>query len=393
MSRRRVLVVAPAPPPYSGPEMVTVTVMEGLKECGFEVEHLNSTIRRRNSDKGKLTPAALVALLRLTVRLWGRLSTRRYGAVYTILSQNTTGFGRDALIILSAAIWRCPIVAHLHGGNFHVFVRHSSWWMQRLIRLTIPRITRLVLLGDRLRRTVSGAVPDHRVRVVHNGISADQLVNGRSFDTLWRGRRHASDGVKLVYIGLLSNAKGVGDLLAAIPAVLREAPATEFVLAGEIIASERNITRDEQGQIIRADNFHDRMKAVLEAHSRNVSYQGIVQGEEKAEMLSHADVFLMASYSEGMPFALLEAMAFGLPIVATPVGAIPDILSDPEHAYFVPVGRPSAIADRMLHLVRDSRSRRRMGEANYGYVRRSLSLAQTAKNIASVLEEAMAIRS
>lgn len=387
--RHRVLVVAPTPPPYSGPEMVTVALIDGLRNNGFVVEHLNSTIRIRNSDKGKLTAAAVASLLRLTVHLWGKLSTGQYSAVYTILSQNNMGFGRDAVVIFSAAIWRRPIVAHLHGGNFHTFVEYSTWWMRRIISLTMPRITRLILLGDRVRRTVSRAIPDNRVRVVHNGINADQLVNGKSFDSLWQERRHASEGIRVVHLGLLSNAKGIGDVLAAIPAVLAAGPTTQFVFAGEIIASERNITRDEQGHIIESGNLHERIDAVLRAHSANVSYRGVVRGQEKGELLTQADVFIMPSYSEGMPFALLEAMAFGLPIVSTAVGAIPDILRDPEHAAFVPVGEASVLADRVLALIRDARARRVMGQANYGYVRRSLSQNQMVKDIADVIEEAI----
>ncbi len=78
-------------------------------------------------------------------------------------------------------------------------------------------------------------------------------------------------------------------------------------------------------------------------------------------MLAEADVFLLASHAEGMPNAVLEAMAAALPVVATGVGAIPEMLPD---GLLVPVGDPAAIARVLLELAGDPERRRELGRRN-----------------------------
>ena len=75
-----------------------------------------------------------------------------------------------------------------------------------------------------------------------------------------------------------------------------------------------------------------------------------------------ADVFVQPSHVEGMSNALLEAMASGLPAVATAVGAAPQMIEDGASGFLVPPGRPDALADALEHLLADSALRRSMGE-------------------------------
>src|SRR4029079_8059166 len=76
-----------------------------------------------------------------------------------------------------------------------------------------------------------------------------------------------------------------------------------------------------------------------------VSFAGGVFGADKVSLFAQAEVFILPSYSEGLPYALLEAMAAGIPVVATPVGAIPDVISHGTHGFLVPPRDGKAIAE------------------------------------------------
>ena len=94
-----------------------------------------------------------------------------------------------------------------------------------------------------------------------------------------------------------------------------------------------------------------------------VSFTGPVFGGDKFNLLADADALVLASYSEGLPYALLEAMAAGAAVVATRVGAIPDVVIDGVHGLLIPPRDPEAIARAIAKLASDADSLARMSAA------------------------------
>jgi glycosyltransferase involved in cell wall biosynthesis len=91
-----------------------------------------------------------------------------------------------------------------------------------------------------------------------------------------------------------------------------------------------------------------------------VDFLGVAGPDRLREVYRSADVFCLPSYREGLPLAILEAMAFGLPVVATPVGGIPDVVVDGESGLLVEPGDPKALADAITRLA-DAELRMRIG--------------------------------
>ena len=95
----------------------------------------------------------------------------------------------------------------------------------------------------------------------------------------------------------------------------------------------------------------------------NVSTLGPVPSEEIAGLMAAADVLCLPSYSEGMPNVVLEAGACGLPVVATGVGGIPEVVKDGETGYLVPPRQPERLAEAVIKLALDPGLRGEMGRA------------------------------
>src|SRR5207244_8428982 len=97
--------------------------------------------------------------------------------------------------------------------------------------------------------------------------------------------------------------------------------------------------------------------------SAEVRFMGAIDGDDKARLLAQADVLLLPSYSEGLPYALLEGMAAGAVPIATRVGAIPDVMGEGAHGRFVPARDPEAIARAIAALAADRAALARMSAA------------------------------
>jgi glycosyltransferase involved in cell wall biosynthesis len=108
-------------------------------------------------------------------------------------------------------------------------------------------------------------------------------------------------------------------------------------------------------------------RPALAAAVRDLGLTGAVdllgERDDVAELLAGADVFALCSASEGLPMSVLEAMAAGLPVVASDVGGVPELVRDGETGLLVPPARPAALASALERLAADAALRRRLGEA------------------------------
>ena len=107
----------------------------------------------------------------------------------------------------------------------------------------------------------------------------------------------------------------------------------------------------------------------------DVRFVGYVSGEDKAGELRRADCYVFPSYEEGMPISVLEAMAFGLPVITRPVGALADFFEDGVMGYMTESKAPGVLAGLMQKLLDDPAARERMGQYNQQFAWEHFSAA------------------
>jgi len=135
------------------------------------------------------------------------------------------------------------------------------------------------------------------------------------------------------YIGRLSQEKGILNFMEAIPEVLEERGNTSFFVGGD-------------GQL------HDKVKQGLERENLNkVQFVGWIPHDELPRYLSDLKLLVLPSYTEGLPNIMLEAMACGTPVLATPVGAIPDVIRDCETGFIMEDNSPECIARNIIRVL------------------------------------------
>lgn len=238
---------------------------------------------------------------------------------------------------LVPAIWRgVPTILHLHGAEFRLFYdEECRGWQKRLIRYVFDRCSLVVVLSDEWQRWVRSITVNPRVEVLFNPVVPPSVGPKKS----------SALPPSLLALGRLGQRKGTYDLLEAAARLRADGLDFRLRLGGD-------------GELEQA-----RRRAVELDLADRVDFLGWVSGAAKEAELQHASVFALPSYNEGLPMAILEAMAAGLPVVSTPIGGIPDAVRDAVDGYLVKPGDIDALTRRLGELLGDSNLRMRMGQS------------------------------
>ncbi|HEX2531234.1 MAG TPA: glycosyltransferase family 4 protein [Burkholderiaceae bacterium] len=309
-----------------------------------------------HADGGKLTKLRFLATSWLAyVRL---LLGRKVALTHVHVASNFS-FWRKSLFLVPTILFRVPSLLHLHGGGFSGFYENGCNDFGRyLIRYVFDRADGIIVLSDAWQRWVRNISRNARIVPINNPVRLPPDVD-------FAQREPAT----ILFLGRLGKRKGTYDLLAAVAGLTGRYPNLKLLLGG--------------------DGKLERVKEEAESLGigSHVEILGWVSGEDKSELLKRASIYVLPSYAEGLPMSVLEAMACGLPIVSTPVGGIPEVVTDGVEGYLVPPGDVAALVGALDRLLSDGDLRRRMGEAARHRAENTFSVERVLPQLESLYRE------
>ena len=325
MKAPRVLMVGTALDGRGGvAAVVSVLRRHGL----FEREAVRYVATHRDGPRLRKAGGALTGLWRIALAC-----LHRPPAVVHVHAASRASFLRKSLVLLIARRAGCKTIFHLHGGAFRQFATQEAGpLLRRWIRHTLRRSSVVITLSDSWAGFVRGFAPGARVAVVPNAVplpapAPDGAIAGR-----------------VLFLGRLEAGKGVFELLGA-GALLADAyPALRLVLGGEGDADAVMCRAAELG-------IADRVELL-----------GWVDAARRDAELAKASVFCLPSHAEGLPMAMLEAMAARKAVVASRVGGIPETLRDGDNGLLVPARDERALAAALGSVLGDGALRERLAE-------------------------------
>ena len=243
-------------------------------------------------------------------------------------------FWRKSLYILLSFALRCPVIFHLHGGGFRGFFRHSPVLAQKAIRRILERCARVIVLSQAWADAAHDISPRIKTSILANPVMLPPSPAHGPLD-----KRQ----VCLLFLGRLEMDKGVFDLLEAFARIADSRPWLKLILAG-----------DGDIALIKA-------KIAELGIQCQVDLPGWVEGSKKLQLLNEASLFVLPSYIEGLPMSMLEAMAYGLPIVVSRVGGIPEAVTEGKDGVLVTPGDIHSLQAEIARLVDDASIRKEMG--------------------------------
>ena len=248
------------------------------------------------------------------------------------LSSNGS-FYRKVVLAMALLVVKKPYIIHLHGSEFRQFYAKSPKVVQLFCRLMMRKATSVLVLGREWKNFVVEALtcqPGH-VHILPNAVPGPVAVPER-----------AGQGGKILFTGRVGKRKGVPELLEAVRGLPADHDWT-LTLAGDV-------TDDEV------------RKMVAEAPESVISTGWLSQRKLK-DVLQQNSIFVLPSHAEGLPLALLDAMAWGLAPVVTDVGSVTDVITDGKDGVLVKVGDAASIRAALLELVADPARATALGNA------------------------------
>jgi glycosyltransferase involved in cell wall biosynthesis len=289
---------------------------------------------------------------------------------YKIIHINTFfgghGVFRDAVFIIFAKMMRKKSIVFFRGWDWK-FSEKEKNRIFRLIKYIYLKPDALIVLSSKEKRQLqswgyNGLIFSETTTVdwhLVQGVAAESITE--KYD------RHAD--FNLLFLSRVHKEKGIYEAIDAFQILQRKYTGLRFTIAGK--GPELDIIK----------------QYIIDKNIKNIIFTGFVSGYEKAYVYQNAHIFLFPSYSEGMPNAVLEAFAFGLPVITTEVGGLPDIFKEPENGLIVRKKDKIHLAEIIDHLLTNPKIMKKISTNNYNYARQTFVSTVVAKRLHDIYQK------
>jgi len=372
----KILILSPYPPPSGGIATWTKNLLADIAATGYdnEIIHHNTAYNLKEITKFDLWSRIIYGFreLRLLLRdLETKVHTEHPDVIH-LTSSASLALIKDYFIIKKAAKYRIPVITHWRFGRIPELAETRNWeW--KLLNLVIRNSAYSIVIDERSYKTLIDNEFNNVVRIP-NFLG---LKFGKSSDLMNSDQRVRKSN-SVLYVGHLIRKKGVFELVnacAALPEV------GELIMAGEY---ETGI-KDELMTLAR-----------MREDGKWLTITGNVGHDVVQDLMSSVSILTLPSHTEGFPNVLIEGMAMGCAIVATNVGAVPEILavdSDNPCGICIPAGNTELLRDALSSVLADPDRLKELGGNGEKRVQNNYTFAKVFADYDSVWQKAFSERS
>lgn len=337
---KKILFILHYPPPVHGAAMVGKFIKESsLLNKTFDATYINLSTSKDLKSGGRWGLGKTVTFYNLVKQVVTTLLKNDYDLCYMTMNSHGPGFYKDVVIATILKLFRKKIVYHFHNKGVSLY-QHQI--LDHLLYRFVFKNTKSIILSRFLYPDIKRYVEEKNTFICPNGIP-------RQYDTLpiHFSTGNASTKFQILFLSNMMKDKGVWILIEACK-ILLEDGLTNF---------ECHFVGDWYD--IQPSNFSERVNELgLKDH---IFAHGKKYNTDKNTFFLKADVFVLPTLNEAFPLVNLEAMQFGLPVIATIEGGIPDVIVDGETGYLIKRNDPNDLASKLKVLHDHPNNRKQMG--------------------------------
>lgn len=285
----------------------------------IQIHHIGTVV------DGSSIRKLLVFAIALAKFIW-QLSTTKVDIVHIHVAERGSAYRKAIITLIAKFVFRKPIILHSHSPEFHLFYKNLPQPIKQLLLWAFSKCDRFIAVSESWKNFY-----------VHDfGLNPEQvvvLVNSIKLP-LQVPLRKNSNQVSFVCLGRIGQRKGSFDAIEA------------FAMLPELKKSQASLILAGDGELEKAHKLVETLNL-----ADCVTILGWINSEQRDTLLAKADVFVLPTYNEGLPVALLEAMGWGLPAITTPVGGIPDIIIPNQNGLLINPGDIQQLSAAMQSLI------------------------------------------
>ncbi|MBE9106856.1 glycosyltransferase family 4 protein [Nostoc cf. edaphicum LEGE 07299] len=273
--------------------------------------------------------------LQAICELFWNLLNKKVDLIHIHVSSRGSAF-RHSITTLIGWLFQKPVIIHTHSSDFHLFYSKLPQWLKQWLSWSFCKCTCFIALSNSWKNFYIenlGLKPE-QVIVLPNPVKIPAQIP----------QRIGSNQIFFLFLGRIGERKGAFDLIKAFASI----PVAQQSQAKLVMAGDGDV--EQARSLIPTLNLID-----------SITILDWVDQEKRDELLTKADVLVLPSYNEGLPMALLEAMSWGLPVITTPVGGIPEIVTQNQNGLLVNPGDIQQLSEAMRSLITDENLRISLG--------------------------------
>ncbi|HEX9974804.1 MAG TPA: glycosyltransferase family 4 protein [bacterium] len=270
---------------------------------------------------------------RFTWKLWSVLPA----IVHFNPSFDRKSILRELVMVMICKFHNRRTIIQFHGGNISCLLKNNR--LPFYIKLIFKLASHIIVLTEIQKKSMAAFCEKNKITVIPNMIDTSLFP---------KHQQNQNGKISILYMSKVEYKKGAFDVIEVISQVVKYHNHINFIFAGDGPDLK-------QLKLLCCENGCEEF----------IKFLGHIEDQRKIDFLSNGDIFLFPShYQEGMPYALLEAMAAGLPVIATNTGGIPEIISHNKNGLLVPPGQPDQLSEAIFQLIKHPRKRNTFGKMN-----------------------------
>lgn len=264
-------------------------------------------------------------------------------------------FFRKYIIFYISKFFNKKVIINIHPMHFVQFYENSNIIVKKMITGVLNRCDLILVLSEKIKQKIADICQNKSIEVLYNPVVIKD-INSKE-----------SNQINILFLGKLCQLKGVYDIIES----------AKYITNSNIIINlygDGNL--EEFKNLINNSNVQSKVKI-----------KGWISGEDKERAYQNSDIVILPSYTEGLPMSILEAMAYGLPVISTPVGGIAEAVEDNVNGYLIEPGDYKALAEKIDSLANDKNLREKMGQEGYRIAKEKFDVRVIVKQLQGIYGE------
>lgn len=292
--------------------------------------------------------------------------TKNVTLIQTTTSLNPNALCRDAIFIILSKLFRKKTVVFFRGWDIDYADKIEG---QKLFKYVFFKADSFIVLTDNAEKTLKRW---GYKKNIYRGTTAvgNHLIQNLTKESIKNKFENDSKKIKLLYLARIEKRKGIYELIDTLQIL--------NTIYDNIILTIAGDGREEKA--IR--------EYISKKNIKNVTFTGFVNNEEKVKVFNNNHIYIFPSYTEGMPTSVLEAMAFGLPVITTAVGGLIDFFQNGTNGFMSEVPpKPSKFAKNIMHLIENQELMKSIALNNFIYAQNTFLASKIAKQNENIFNE------